>query len=81
MYFTVLYVVFTSIREREETFAIYLITGIMFFHIFGRGTAGGLSSLTSNAGKLFAYPLAMPMCSGNCQHVDTSINEVTRMLY
>jgi len=38
LYFTVLYVVFTSIRDREETFAIYLITGIMLFHIFARGT-------------------------------------------
>jgi len=48
LYFVVLYVVFTSIREREESFAIYLITGIMFFHIFGRGTSGGLISLTTN---------------------------------
>jgi len=50
LYFTVLYVVFTSIRDREETFAIYLITGIMLFHIFGRGTSGGLTSLTSSSG-------------------------------
>lgn len=50
LYFTVLYVVFTSIRERPENFAIYLITGIMLFHIFGRGTAGGLISLTTSGG-------------------------------
>ena len=50
LYFIVLYVVFTSIRARENDFAIYLITGIMIFHIFSRGTTGGLSSITSNNG-------------------------------
>lgn len=50
MYFVVLYIVFTSIRETTENYAIYLITGVLFFHIFARGTSGGLNSLTSNAG-------------------------------
>lgn len=50
LYFVVLYVVFTSIRETEESFAIYLITGIMLFHIFARGTSGGLISLTTSGG-------------------------------
>jgi len=50
LYFTVLYVVFTSIRERPETFGIYLITGVILFQIFIRGTAGGLASLTNNSG-------------------------------
>jgi len=35
---------------RGEDFAIYLITGVMLYHIFSRGTAGGLISLTSNSG-------------------------------
>lgn len=50
LYFTVLYLVFTGIRDTPENFAMYLITGIMIFHIFGRGTSGGLSCLTSNGG-------------------------------
>jgi len=50
--FIVLYVVFTSIRGREEDFAIYLITGVMMYHIFLRGTSGGLGSLTNNSGIL-----------------------------
>jgi len=48
--FIILYVVFTSIRERPEGYAIYLITGVMLFHIFLRGTSGGLSSLITNSG-------------------------------
>jgi len=50
LYFIILYVVFTSIRETGENFAIYLITGVMLFHIFARGTSGGLVSLTINVG-------------------------------
>lgn len=50
LYFIVLYVVFTSIRERGEDFPIYLISGIMLFHIFVRGTSGSMGSLTGNAG-------------------------------
>jgi len=52
LYFVVLYVVFTGIRETKEDFAIYLITGVMLFHIFARGTSGGLSSLIINAGTI-----------------------------
>jgi len=49
LYFIVLYVVFSNIRERTiEDFPIYLITGIMFFHIFNRGTSGGIGSLINN---------------------------------
>jgi len=54
LYFTVLYVVFTSIRARSEDFAIYLITGILLFHIFSRGTSGGLISLTGNRGLIIS---------------------------
>lgn len=80
LYFIVLYVVFTSIREREETFAIYLITGIMFFHIFGRGTAGGLSSLTSNAGIIKSlkvnkefFPVVSTIAIGILAFVDIGV--------
>lgn len=56
MYFVVLYVVFTSIRaSTREDFAIYLITGIMIYHIFLRGSAGGLVSLKSNESILYSY--------------------------
>jgi ABC-type polysaccharide/polyol phosphate export permease len=50
LYFIVLYIVFINIRDRESDFAIYLLTGIMIFHIFSRGTSGGLASITSNGG-------------------------------
>ncbi len=54
LYFTVLYVVFTGIRDRGDDFAIYLITGVMLFHIFTRGTMAGTSSITGNGGLLKA---------------------------
>jgi len=54
LYFTVLYVVFTSIRARSEDFAFYLITGILLFHIFTKGTSGGLTSLTGNRGLIIS---------------------------
>ena len=51
--FLLLYVVFTSIRiSNREDFPIYLLTGIFFYHIFTRGTMGGLSSLIINKGIL-----------------------------
>ena len=54
--FVLLYIVFTSIRERPgENFAIYLLSGIIIYHIFTRGTMAGLSSLTSNKGLLQSF--------------------------
>jgi len=51
--FILLYVVFTNIREpREENFAIYLITGVMIYHLFTRGSLGGLTSLRGNSSIL-----------------------------
>lgn len=50
LYFIVLYVVFTGIRPNSNDFAIYLITGIMIFHVFGRGTSSGLTSIMANGG-------------------------------
>jgi len=47
--FVILYIVFTSIRIREqENFGIYLLAGIFIYHIFSRGTLGGLTSLQAN---------------------------------
>lgn len=54
--FLLLYIVFTSIRIRPgENFAIYLLTGIILYHIFSRGTLSGLSSLQSNKGILQSF--------------------------
>jgi len=50
--FTMLYVVFTSIRIREEDFAIYLLSGVLFYHIFTRGTLFGMGCLQGNKGIL-----------------------------
>ena len=47
--FIILYTVFTSIRERPgENFGIYLLTGVVLYHVFTRGTLAGLTSLTGN---------------------------------
>ncbi len=47
--FILLYVVFTSIKATpRDDFAIYLITGIMLYHLFIRGTMSGLASLRDN---------------------------------
>lgn len=54
LYFVVLYVVFSSIRDSAENFAIYLITGIMIYHVFVRGTSGGLVSITNNRGIIIS---------------------------
>jgi len=47
--FILLYTVFTSIRFRGgENFAIYLLTGVILYHIFTRGTLAGLTSIRNN---------------------------------
>ena len=46
--FLLLYIVFTSIRDRGEEFAIYLLSGIILYHIFIRSTLAGLVSLRGN---------------------------------
>ena len=51
--FVILFIVFTSIREpTQEHFAIYLITGVIIYHLFSKGTMGGLNCLRSNQGIL-----------------------------
>lgn len=51
--FILLYIVFTTIRDRpQENFGIYLLTGVIVYHIFARGTIAGLSSLRGNSSIL-----------------------------
>jgi len=56
--FVILYIVFTTIRERPgENFAMYLLSGILIYHVFIRGTNAGLSSLTTNKGILLSLKI------------------------
>lgn len=49
--FSILYIVFSSIRSSpKEDFAMYLIVGIFLYHLFSRGTTGGLNSFVQNTG-------------------------------
>ena len=51
--FSILYVVFSTIRiTSKEDFAIYLMVGVLLYHLFSRGTGLGLTSITQNAGIL-----------------------------
>ena len=80
LYFSVLYLVFTSIRDREETFAISLLTGILFFHVFVRGTSGGLNSLVGNSGYIKSlnikrdfFPIVPTVAVGILAFVDIGV--------
>jgi len=80
LYFSVLYVVFTGIRESQEFFEIYLITGIMIFHIFSRGTSGGLTSLIINEGIIKSlnirkefFPVVATVAIGILAFVDLGV--------
>jgi len=80
MYFIVLWAVFSTIRSRSDEFAIYLITGVMIYHIFTRGTSGGLVSLTSNAGILQSlkikrdfFPIVATTSTGILAFVDIGV--------
>lgn len=58
MIFLLLFTVFTNFRMApNEGFAIYLLTGILFFHIFSRGTLFGMVSLSSNANLLQSFSI------------------------
>ena len=47
--FIFLYLLFTSIRiSTKEDFAIYLLTGLVLYHAFARGTQHGMMSLREN---------------------------------
>jgi len=78
--FIVLFVVFTSIRDRSEDFGIYLITGVMFYHIFVRGTSGGLTSIINNSGiikslntKKEFFPVVATVAIGIMAFVDVGV--------
>ena len=80
MYFIVLYTVFSTIRVTEENFAIYLITGVMFFHIFASGTSSGLGSLISNDRIILAsnirtefFPVVSSVAIGFLAFVDIGV--------
>ena len=72
--------VFTEIRETGENFAIYLITGVMLFHVFVRGTSGGLVSLTINGGIIQSmkirkefFPVVATIAVGLLAFVDVGV--------
>jgi len=79
--FLILYVVFTSLRfGTGENFAIYLISGILLYHIFTRGTMGGLSSLRVNEGilkslniKKETFPVAATLAMGILSVVEVGV--------
>lgn len=80
LYFIILYLVFTNIRNVGPDFAIYLISGLMIFHIFVRGTSGGLVSLTGNSGILKCvkikkefFPLVSTVAIGLLGFVDIAV--------
>ncbi len=80
LYFIILYVVFTEIRETGENFAIYLITGVMLFHVFVRGTSGGLVSLSINRGIIQSmkirkefFPVVATIAVGLLAFVDVGV--------
>jgi len=79
-YFVVLYLVFSTIRESGTDFAIYLITGVLFYHIFSRGTSGGLVSLIMNRGILQSvnirrafFPIVATVAIGILAFVDLGV--------
>lgn len=79
-YFVVLYLVFSSIRETGPDFAIYLITGVMLYHIFARGTSGGLVSLVMNRGIIQSvnirrvfFPIVATVAIGILSFVDVGV--------
>ena len=56
--FLLLYVVFTEIRtSSRDLFGIYLLTGILLYHIFVRGTTFGLNSIRGNKSIIFSLNL------------------------
>jgi len=78
--FIIFYLVFTSIRAQQENYAIYLITGVIFYHIFVRGTSGGLGSLVGNSGIITSFntkreffPVVATMAIGILAIVDVAV--------
>ena len=53
--FIILYTVFSSIQVTDRpNFGIYLLTGIIFFHIFSRGSVSGISSIRNYRGWILS---------------------------
>lgn len=78
-YFVVLYLVFSR-RDSGPDFAIYLITGVLFYHIFSRGTSGGLVSLIMNRGILQSvnirrefFPIVATVAIGILSFIDVGV--------
>lgn len=71
VYFIVLYIVFSTIRQRTEDLAIYILTGIMIYQIFAKGTSVGIGVLEQNRGILKSikikkdfFPLVTTVAAG-----------------
>ena len=43
----ILYLVFSALRSADETFVIYLFSGLIMVHLFSRGTAQAMNSLVN----------------------------------
>jgi len=79
--FILLYTVFTSIKYRGgENFPIYLLTSIILYHIFTRGTMGGLSSIRSNRNIIQSvgisnefFPVAVTAATGLLVFVQVAV--------
>jgi len=50
----VLYIVFSSLRPADESFIIYLFSGLIIIHLFSRGTTSGMNSLVTRKGILLS---------------------------
>jgi len=51
--FGILFLVMTTIRDvQREEFGVYLIVGVLFYHLFAKGTISGMTSLVQNGGIL-----------------------------
>ncbi|MCH8860607.1 MAG: ABC transporter permease [Thaumarchaeota archaeon] len=79
-YFSILYMVFTGIQQTKDDFSIYLLTGIMLYHIFARGTSGGLASLIMNSGSITSlkiqkefFPIVATVAIGLLAFVDVGV--------
>lgn len=79
-YFSILYMVFTGIQQTKDDFSIYLLTGIMLYHIFARGTSGGLASIIMNSGSITSlnikkefFPVVATVAIGILAFVDVGV--------
>jgi ABC-type polysaccharide/polyol phosphate export permease len=79
--FLLLHTVFTGMSIGvKENFAIYLLSGIVFYHIFSRGTLAGMTSLRSNIGILKSinlqrefFPIASTLTTAILAVIDIAI--------